>query len=395
MSGPRTRWLNRTVLGIGLASLLSDAGHEMATAALAQLVVALSAAPWLLGVIEGVADLASSAAKLISGRLTDRIRHRKLFAACGYFVTALGMASFGLATAWWHVLLGRTLGWIGRGARSPVRNVLLADATTPDTYGRAFGLERAMDSLGAVVGPALFIWLLPSLGLKGVFAVTLVPGLAAALCIALLVREAPHLTGTVKSLDPVPLPPTYKRFLKGVGFAGLGDFSNTLLILFATEAFEPLYGLEVASRIAVGYYTGFNVVYAGTCYVAGAFADRWPKRLVLAWGYVVAAVPAIALLWPNELPSNFIWVKFVVVFGVSGVYMGVWETVENAAAAELLPREIRGWGFGVLATVNGLGDFVSSVLVAWLWVRVSPTAAMAWVIATSLGGAWLVARTRR
>ena len=102
------------------------------------------------------------------------------------------MASFALATQWWHVLLGRVFGWLRRGARTPVRNVLLTEATTPETYGRAFGLERAMDSAGAVVGPALAL-VLAAVGLRGTFALTLVPTLIAAALIAFLVREKSHL----------------------------------------------------------------------------------------------------------------------------------------------------------------------------------------------------------
>ena len=140
------RWLNATVLGIGLASLFSDVGHEMATTAMPALLATLGASSAVLGLIEGLADGLSSFAKLFSGLYSDRLRRRKPLAVAGYVVTASAMASFALATTWWHVLLGRVAGWIGRGARGPVRNTLLAEATTPDTYGRAFGLERAMDS---------------------------------------------------------------------------------------------------------------------------------------------------------------------------------------------------------------------------------------------------------
>src|SRR5262249_37196067 len=151
----RVRWLNSTILGIGFASLFSDVGHEMATTAMPALLASVGASSAMLGLIEGLADSLSSFAKLFSGLHSDRLRRRKPLAVAGYFVTASGMASFALATQWWHVLLGRVIGWLGRGARSPVRSVLLAEATTPETYGRAFGFERATDSPGAIVGPTL------------------------------------------------------------------------------------------------------------------------------------------------------------------------------------------------------------------------------------------------
>lgn len=141
----RGRWLNSTVLGIGVASLFSDVCHEMATTAMPVLLATLGVSSAALGLIEGLADGISSFAKLFSGLYSDRLKRRKPLAVAGYFVTALGMASFALATQWWHVLLGRVGGWFGRGAHTPIRNVLLTEATTPETYGRAFGLERAMD----------------------------------------------------------------------------------------------------------------------------------------------------------------------------------------------------------------------------------------------------------
>src|SRR5438105_5314450 len=149
----------------------------MATTAMPALLASIGAGSWAVGLIEGVADGLSSFAKLISGLYSDRLRRRKPLAVAGYFVTASGMASFALATQWWHVLLGRVGGWLGRGARTPVRNTLLTEATTPETYGRAFGLERAMDSAGAIVGPLLSLLLVASIGLRWTFACTLIPGL--------------------------------------------------------------------------------------------------------------------------------------------------------------------------------------------------------------------------
>src|SRR5262245_59221083 len=216
----RVRWLNPAVLGIGLASLFSDVGHEMATTAMRALLASVGASSVMLGLIEGLADSLSSLAKLLSGLYSDRLRRRKPLAVAGYFVTASGMASFALATQWWHVLLGRVGGWLGRGARSPVRNVLLAEATTPESYGRAFGFERAMDSAGAVVGPSLALLLVAGVGLRWTFVLTLIPGLAAALLIALLVRERDHAPQPHARLWPglKGLPADFRRYLVGVGY---------------------------------------------------------------------------------------------------------------------------------------------------------------------------------
>jgi MFS family permease len=389
-ASPRSRWLNSTVLGIGLASLFSDMGHEMATTTMPALLATLGASSAALGIIEGVADGLSSFAKLWSGLYSDRLRRRKPLAMVGYFVTAAGMASFALATQWWHVLLGRVFGWLGRGARTPVRNVLLAEATTPQTYGRAFGLERAMDSAGAVIGPALALGATAWLGLRWTFALTLIPALIAAALILFLVREKAHSpaasSGAWESVKS--LPKEFRRYLVGIGIAGLGDYSNTLLILWATQAWTPRFGTGRAASLAMGFYIGYNVIHTASCYISGLLADHFPKNRVLGLGYAVAVIPSLALLWPGDS-----FAKFAVVFGFAGLYMGVWETLESTSAAALLPEVTRGVGFGVLATVNGLGDFVSSVAVGALWV-ISPVWAMSFVIATSLVGAAIIFASR-
>jgi MFS family permease len=383
--------LNRTVLGIGVASLLSDVGHEMATSVLPLLVVTLGGASAALGLIEGFADAASSVAKLFSGLYSDRLERRKPLAVVGYFLTASGMASFAVATRTWHLLLGRVIGWVGRGARTPVRNVLLTEATTPETYGRAFGLERSMDSAGAVLGPLLALALVGAIGMRSTLALTLVPGVLAALAIATLVREKPHAPRPTQRLWASfrTFPVAYRRFLFGVGTAGLGDFSNTFLILWATQAWTPRLGVVAAARWAMLFYVGYNVVYMVSCSVAGTLADRFPKVRVLASAYLLATIPAAALILPGVS-----FAKFAAVFALSGVYMGFWETVEASAAAELLPPDVRGVGFGVLATVNGMGDLFSSVLIGILWT-VSPLVSMSAVILLCLVGAVLVGRSSR
>src|SRR5450631_1301720 len=113
----RPRWLNRTVVGVGLASLFSDWSHEIATTLMPTFLATMGVAAAWLGLIEGVSDGLSSFAKMGSGYYTDRLRRRKSIAVTGYIITAVGTASFGLATQAWHVLLSRASAWLGRGVR--------------------------------------------------------------------------------------------------------------------------------------------------------------------------------------------------------------------------------------------------------------------------------------
>lgn len=372
--GERGSWLNRTVLGIGLASLFSDWSHETATTVLPAYLATLGVAAAWLGLIEGVADGLSSFAKLGSGFYTDRLQRRKPIALVGYIVTALGTAAFGLATRAWHVLLARSLAWLGRGVRTPIRKALLAGAVTKETYGRAFGFERMMDTVGAIVGPTTAFLLLSVLqhDYRRLFAITLIPGLLAAVLIAVLVRErarppVKHLSFG-QSLRALPL--RFRRFLVAIGLFGLGDFAHSMLILLATQKLAPTLGIGKAASVATGLYILHNVLYAGSAMAAGWLADRFRKGLLLTVGFGVAALMACAVV---VLPMN-VW-TLALVFALGGIHVGMGETLEDSFSAELVPEAQHGMAFGVLATVNGVGDLLSSVVVGVLWTAFGTSAA--------------------
>jgi MFS family permease len=360
-------WLNRTVLGVGLTSLFSDWSHETATAVLPAFLALIGAGPAWLGAIEGIADGLSSFAKLAAGHYTDRLKHRKPLAVFGYAFTAIATASFGLATHAVHVLIGRSAAWLGRGVRSPAKKALLAADVPAGAYGRAFGLERLMDTLGAILGPLTALWILQATNhsYRKVFLWTLVPGLIAVACFWLLVRERPMEVKQKKSflLGLRTLPVEFRRFLVGVGIFGAGDFSHTLLIMYATKMLAPQYGMAKAASLAVILYTLHNVFYAGSAYVSGWLSDRVPhRRAVLAAGYGLAVVTALLLC----TGTHSLWLLGGI-FVLAGLYIGTEDALEDSLAAEIVPRDQHGMAFGTMAAVNAVGDLLSSVLVGALW----------------------------
>jgi len=387
------RWLNRTVLGIGLASLFSDWAHEIATALLPSFLATLGVAAAWLGAIEGTADGISSVAKLASGYYTDRLRRRKPIAVAGYVLTAAGTAAFGLATSAWHILIARATAWLGRGVRTPVRKALLAGAVTRETYGRAFGFERMMDTLGAIIGPATALLLLQLVNhhYATLFALTLVPGLLAAAMMLVVVKErdrapVPHVSfgASLRSL-----PARFRQLLVAVGFFGAGDFAHTLLILLATQSLTPRLGVTAAVSVATGLYVLHNVLYAAFSMIGGALADRYDKRKLLATGYFLAALMALAAIL---LPLT-VW-TFALIFAVGGMYVAMEETLEDSLCAELSTSEQHGMAFGTLATVNGAGDFVSSLVVGILWTVFGTGVAFGYSAVLFVLGALLVLRIR-
>lgn len=362
-----TRWLNQTVVGVGIASFFSDLGHETATAILPMFLASIGAAPAALGFIEGFADAVSSFSKLGAGWYSDRLQSRKTLAVSGYLLTGVAKASFAFATNWFHVLVGRTIGWFGRGIRGPVRDAIMADAIPSEATGRAFGFERGFDTLGAVVGPIAAFALVGILSYRTIFLLTFIPGMLAAISFALLVKDRRRDIGRPLefTVSLQQLSPEFKRFLVAVGIFGMGDFAHTLLILRATQVLVQTESLHTA-QLAIYLYVIHNIIYAAASYPAGLLGDRIGKRSLLALGYGLSAVMCLGFILPI---SNF-W-YLATLFLIAGLYIAIEDSLERALAADMLPAELRGTGFGVLATVNGIGDFVSSMMVGFLWTTVS------------------------
>lgn len=366
---PPRRWLNRTVVAIILATFFSDVSHEMCTAVLPLYLTTIGLGPAALGVIEGVADFLVSLSKLLGGYVGHRVQRKRPWASLGYLVTTLGTSGIALVGSLAAVLTLRSAAWVGRGFRSPLRDFMLADAVQPQYYGRAYGLERAGDMLGAVVGPLLAFTLLWSgWEFRAIILATMVPGLFAAGAFFFFTQEKttvpamPPTNSHASSAVPPRFPKAFWLFLIGVFLFGLGDFSRTFLVWLAAKAMgedgNPVTG---TLSLAVLLYMMHNLVSAVAAYPIGMLGDRRAKLPVLLIGYALGVLTnGLLALWGG----NLTWLIVAIV--LSGVYIAVEETLEKAVAAELLPREQRSLGFGILACANAVGDMVSSLYVGLL-----------------------------
>ena len=401
---PAAGWLNRNVLGMTVTSFLSDAGHEMATSILPAFLASLGLPPSALGLIEGVSDATASMVKLASGWFSDRLGHRKAITVGGYALTGASQAIFAFAMGWPVVLLGRVVGWFGRGVRGPLRDAMLADSVAPRHRGKAFGFHRAGDTVGAVVGPLLAVLIVsilhrsasadPSHVFRTVFLLTAVPGLLSALVFAIVVREqrrAPnHALRFWTTLRT--LPARLRRALVGVGLFGIGDFSHTLLILAAIQLLTPHMGAVHAAGVAALLYVVHNITYALAPFPVGTLSDRWGRRGLLSMGYALGAVVSVALgALVAHGSAGIAWLVFI--FGTAGVMQGVVDTLEGAMIADFVGIEIRGTAYGVLGTVNGVGDLASSAIVGLLWT-LHPMWGFGYAATAMAAGAVLIQRAR-
>jgi MFS family permease len=393
---PAKTWLNRTVVGAGVASFLADVGYEMAAAALPNFLLALSpaAAPTALGAIEGTADAVANFAKLGTGYVGDRIGKRKPFVVAGYAITGICHLFWAFASSWPLVFLGKVVGWFGKGVRGPLRNAILADAVSAADRGKAFGLHRAADTAGAVVGPllgaALLAFLTPlwpddaTRPFRAVFLLTVIPGLGSALAFAILVREKPIERPPERkffaALGALPVP--FRRYLLAVGAFGLGDCSRLLLILAASELLAPQLGGGTAAWAMV-LYAFHNACQASISYPVGALSDRVGRRGLLIAGYTLGA--AVSAGFALALFAETASVALVtLLLALSGTYVGIQESLESAMTADLVPdSSSRGTAYGVLGAVNGTGDLAASLIVGSLWLIAPP---LGFIVAAGLMG---------
>lgn len=364
-------WLNQNIIALGLISLFSDFSSEMATALLPSLVLSLGGSAALLGIIEGIADASVCFMKLGSGWYSDILGKRKPFVGIGYFLTAAGISFFITAFHWYQILAGRLITRLGKGLRDPARDAWLAESSTSSFYGRVFGFHRAMDTVGAIIGPATAFILIKMLPLHTVFIVALLPTLIVIGIILFFTHEP---TRIIKKERPVSfmsnirmLPPTFRMFLTTATLFSLGKVTATLLILRATELLIPEHGTFAATSITLLLYTLYNICYAVFSLPMGTLADKFGIPTILFGGYLLMGIALLGFMI-NSSSLIFIGMLFI----ITGIAIASIDALERSLAASLLPTELLGTGYGALAALQGIGALLSSSLVGILWSMLSP-----------------------
>jgi MFS family permease len=364
--------LSRPIWLIGWISFFTDMASEMVYPLLPLfLTQVLGAGAMSLGVIEGAAEAANSALKILSGWWADRFRSSKTLVLVGYGLASAVRPLIALAQTWPQVLTIRFTDRLGKGIRGAPRDAMLAALAPPWARGRIYGFHRAMDHAGAVTGPllaSLFLYFYPG-RYRPLFALTIIPGIIVMLFILRLPESD---TAPAVTAGPVqPLAATGSAWNMGHAFYraigvillfSLGNASDAFLLLRLSD-------LGVATFWIPLLWSALHVVKSASSLAGGVWSDRFGRRSLIALGWIVYAVVYAAFGFSSSLPV------VITIFLVYGLYFGLTEGSEKAWVADMAPANLRGTAFGIYNAALGIGGLAASLLFGLIWTRVSPRAA--------------------
>lgn len=350
------------IILLGITSLLTDISTEMVYPILPIfLVTQLGASPAILGVIEGIAESLASFMKLFSGYWSDRIKVRKPFTIIGYAFSTVGKFFLYISTSWVYVLFGRVGDRFGKGIRTAPRDALIAETTAEGKRGAAFGLHRAMDSLGALIGVVIAYYLV--VGYKGdmrnVFLFSLIPA-ALGVFVLFLIKEKKKVEFNIETkskkieLKWSSLDKRLKLFLIFTFVFTLGNSSNQFLLLRAKDLGNPV-------PKVILFYLVYNIFYFLFAFPAAKLSDKIGRKKLLVLGYLFYGL--VYLGFALNRNANAFWV----LFAVYGLYMAFTEGVEKALVADIAPGNLRATTIGLHAMLVGIGLLPASLIAGLLW----------------------------
>jgi MFS family permease len=363
--------VSKNVIFLGFVSLFNDIASEMIYPIVPIFLKSVLGAPAsVIGLIEGIAESTASLLKVISGWFSDKFKRRKVFIIFGYGLSSISKVLMGLAGSWPFVLFARFIDRFGKGTRTSARDALILESTEPENRGRAFGLHRSMDSLGAVIGPLLALVLIYFFQDKysTIFFIAFIPSFLGVLLIFFVKEKAKFQTADIKqAVTPAfkfrwsDLDSRFKSFLFVSIVFAIGNSSDAFLILRSQNL-----GLSIFLTVAA--YVLYNMTYSIFSYPAGIISDKIGPKKVLAAGFWIFAL--VYLLFGLVNQSFYVWI----LFPLYGIYIALTDGVSKAYIAKSFPAEKSATAFGAYQTAVGLCTFLASFVAGLLWNFVSPKA---------------------
>ncbi|MBC7195495.1 MAG: MFS transporter, partial [Caldisericia bacterium] len=353
------------VILTGLTSLLTDISTEMFYPLISLYIVALGGGPQTVGIIEGIAESLASLLKVFSGNISDMIRKRKPIAILGYSFSSVGKVFMYFAKGWGGVFVGRLIDRIGKGIRTAPRDALIAESVK-ENRGRAFGIHRAMDTLGAFIGVLISIFLIRrfefykfenGLGLlqnyvpifRYIILISIIPGILGVLILFFTKDTKGGSLGKKLIFNLKSIPKKLKNFLIITLIFTFGNSSNQFLLLKAKTL-----GFSILSILTL--YLVYNLTYSLFSYPLGRLSDKIGRKYIIVFGYLIYGLVYIFYAFVENTILIF------TLFAIYGLYMAFTEGVEKALISDISPDEFKGSLIGLHATLVGIGLFPASLL---------------------------------
>jgi MFS family permease len=367
MNDEKKQFIPRTVFVLSLVSLFNDIASEMIYPIVPLFLTAVLGAPvTVVGLVEGLAEATASFTKFLSGYWSDLVRRRKPFVVAGYGLGAVSKILIAAASAWPFVLFARFIDRLGKGVRTSARDSLLLQNTTTDNKGFIFGFHRAVDSLGAVIGPLLALVLMHFLkeNMRMTFVIASIPALIGVLLLILFVKEKTGGPNGAKKKSAVHISwkeinPSLMLFFVISMIFSLGNSSDAFLILRSKQ-------LGLTTTLVVLAYVSYNVAQTLFSTPGGRLADKIGARKVYAIGLAVFAF--VYLAFGSITHPVWTWV----LFPVYGVYIAFTDGVSKAYISEFITERESGTYFGMYQTGTAICQFLASFIAGILWTRAGP-----------------------
>jgi MFS family permease len=357
--------ITRTVWILSLVSLFTDMASEMLYPVMPIYLKEIGFSVLLIGILEGVAEATAGLSKGYFGRLSDVSGKRLPFVRLGYLLSAISKPMMAVFVYPVWIFFSRTIDRLGKGIRTGARDAILSDEATPHTKGRVFGLHRAMDTLGAVIGPALallYLYFFPQ-QYKPLFFLAFIPGILA-ISFTFLIKDRKIESNKIE-LKAASLfsfvqywkesPAVYKKLVAGLLVFTLVNSSDVFLLLKVKEA-----GLSDAS--VIGVYVFYNLVYALSAYPIGKLSDRLGFKTMMVFGLVVFAVVYTGMAFSERL------YQFLILFFLYGVYAAATESIARAWISNISDRKDTATAIGTFAGFQSICAMVASALAGWIWL---------------------------
>ena len=351
------------VIFLGLTSFINDISSDMIFAVMPFFITSLGGGGIAVGLISGLGDSISGILKVFSGYLSDKFGKKMPFVFGGYFVSSITKLLFPFAKTWSTLAFLIPLERIGKGLRTAPRDAIISSSASSSSEGKAFGIHRTLDTLGAFLGALgafFFFWFL-KLELKSILFIAAIIGFFALLPLLFVKEKKSFPLSLSLKMSLKDLPSGFKWYLVAVTLFALGNFSYMFFVLKSKIIFEDIFNLRLSTALPILLYVWFNIIYALSSTPAGILSDKIGRKKTLILGYLIYTFTCIGFTLAN------FWVTFIILFAMYGLSFGIIEGVSRAYAADFVSDNLKGTALGIFQACVSLAVLPGGIIAGILW----------------------------